>query len=98
MDIITAWETIRENIKSSAKESLGYYEMQQHKPWFDEGCSKLLDQRKQAEMQRLQNVSRINGDNLNYVTHKAIRHFMKEKMIYLKDKINEDLRFSQRWL
>jgi hypothetical protein len=27
---------IRENIKISAKESLGYYELRKHKPWFDE--------------------------------------------------------------
>jgi hypothetical protein len=47
------WETIRENIKISAKESLGYYEMKQHKPWFDKGCSKLLDQRKKAKLQWL---------------------------------------------
>jgi hypothetical protein len=38
-------ETIRENIQISAKESLGYFELKKHKPWFDEGCSKLLDQR-----------------------------------------------------
>jgi hypothetical protein len=29
-----AWETIRENIKISAKESPGY-ELKKHKPWFD---------------------------------------------------------------
>ncbi|PNF19155.1 hypothetical protein B7P43_G09800 [Cryptotermes secundus] len=34
-------ETIRENIKMSAKESLGYYELKKHKPWFDEEWSKL---------------------------------------------------------
>jgi hypothetical protein len=38
VEIITIWETIRENIKMSAKEGLGYYELKQHKPWFDEGC------------------------------------------------------------
>jgi hypothetical protein len=27
MEINSAWETIRENIKMSAKESLGYYEL-----------------------------------------------------------------------
>ncbi|PNF22033.1 hypothetical protein B7P43_G10579 [Cryptotermes secundus] len=43
VDVNKAWETIRENIKMSAKESLGYYEPKKHKPWFDEGCSKLLD-------------------------------------------------------
>jgi hypothetical protein len=30
-------------IKSSAMESPGYCEMKQHKPWFDKGCSELLD-------------------------------------------------------
>jgi hypothetical protein len=30
--IVEAWETIRENIKISAKESLGYYELKKHKP------------------------------------------------------------------
>jgi hypothetical protein len=42
-----AWETIRETIKISAKESLGYFKLKKHKPWFSEGCTKLLDQRKQ---------------------------------------------------
>jgi hypothetical protein len=37
VQINTIWETIRENTKISAKESLGYYEWKQHKPWFDEG-------------------------------------------------------------
>jgi hypothetical protein len=35
--INTVWEMIRENIKMSAKESLGYYEQKKHKPWFDKG-------------------------------------------------------------
>jgi hypothetical protein len=35
------------------------------KPLFNEGCSKLLDQRKQAKLQWLQVPSEINGDNLN---------------------------------
>jgi hypothetical protein len=51
--INSAWETIRENIKISANESLVYCELKMHKPWFDEGCSKLLDQRKQANLQWL---------------------------------------------
>jgi hypothetical protein len=32
MDINRAWETVRENIKISAKESLGYCELDKHKP------------------------------------------------------------------
>jgi hypothetical protein len=35
----------------SAKESLGLHELKQHKPWFDDECSRFLDQRKQAKMQ-----------------------------------------------
>jgi hypothetical protein len=48
VEINSVLETTRENIKISAKESLSYYELKKHKPWFDEGCSKLLDQRGQA--------------------------------------------------
>jgi len=43
-----------ENIKTSAKDSLGLHELRQHKPWFEEECSRFLDQRKQAKMQWLQ--------------------------------------------
>jgi hypothetical protein len=38
MDINRARETIRENIKISAKKSLGYNELKKHKSWFAEGC------------------------------------------------------------
>jgi hypothetical protein len=39
VDINRVWETIRENIKISAKESPGYHELKKHKPWFDKVCS-----------------------------------------------------------
>jgi hypothetical protein len=52
--INSAWETIRENIKITAKERLGYFELKKDKPWFNEVCSKLSDQRKQAKLQWLQ--------------------------------------------
>jgi hypothetical protein len=68
-------ETIRENIKISAKATPGYYELKKHKPWFDKGCSELLDQRKQAKFQWLQHPCKINGDNLNNVRCKASRNF-----------------------
>jgi len=51
VDINRAWENIKKNIKSSAKESLGLHELKGHKPWFDEECLQFLDQRKQAKMQ-----------------------------------------------
>jgi hypothetical protein len=44
VDINRPWETVREIIRISAKQSLGYYELKKYKPWFDEGCSKLLDE------------------------------------------------------
>ena len=51
VDINRAWENIKENIKTSAKESLGLHELKQHLPWFDEECLGFLNQRKQAKMQ-----------------------------------------------
>jgi hypothetical protein len=39
-DINRAWETIRENIKISAKESIRLCESKSYKPWFDEECLK----------------------------------------------------------
>jgi hypothetical protein len=46
VEIYSAQEMIRSIIKVSAKESLGFYELKKHKPWFDKGCSELLDERK----------------------------------------------------
>jgi hypothetical protein len=45
-EINGAWETIRENIIISAKESLEYSQLKMNKLWFDGGFSKLLHQRK----------------------------------------------------
>ena len=50
-DIDRTWENIKENIKTSVKESLGLHELKQDKPWFDEECLGFLDQRKQAKVQ-----------------------------------------------
>jgi hypothetical protein len=87
VDINRASETIRENIKISAKESLRYYELKKNKLWFDEGCTKLLDQRKQATLQWLQDPSEINGDNLNNMKRETSRHFRNKERQYLKDKL-----------
>jgi hypothetical protein len=45
-----AWESIRENIKTSAKDNLGYHRLKHNKPWFDDECSKLIDQQKRAKL------------------------------------------------
>jgi hypothetical protein len=88
-DINRAWENIKESIKISPKESIGLYERQQHKPWFDEECSDFLDQRKQAKMQLLQNPNQNNVDNLSNVRREASRHFRNKWKKYLRTKINE---------
>jgi hypothetical protein len=78
VDINRAWETIRENIKMSANKSLGYYELKNNL-WLDEGCSKLLDQRIQDNLQWLQGPSEINGDNLNNIRRETSRHFRNKR-------------------
>jgi hypothetical protein len=67
--------------KASAKESLGLHEMKQHKPGFDEEFLGLLDQRKQAKMQWIQNPRHSNVDNMNNVRREASRHFNKKRHI-----------------
>ena len=52
-DVNRSWEIIKENIKTSAKESLGLHDWKQHKPWFDEECLDFSDQRKHAKMRWL---------------------------------------------
>jgi hypothetical protein len=64
-DINKAWENIKENIETPAKESLGLHEVKPPKTWFDEECSGFLDQRNQAKMQWVQDPSQSNVDNLN---------------------------------
>jgi len=63
-EINKAWVNIKENIKTSAKVSLGLHELKQHKPWFDEECLGFLDQKKQAKMQWVQDRSQNNVDKL----------------------------------
>ena len=41
-DINRAWENTEENIKTSAKESQGLCKLKQHKPWFEEECSRIF--------------------------------------------------------
>jgi hypothetical protein len=93
-NINRAWDAIRENIKISAKDSIGHCEEKRHKPWLDKEYSKLVDRRKQAKLQWLQDPSVVNEDNLSNVRREASRHFRNKKREYLKDKINE-LDFKQ---
>jgi uncharacterized NAD(P)/FAD-binding protein YdhS len=63
--------------------------LKKHKPWFDQECLKLVDQRKQAKLQWLQDPSETNGDSLKIVRRKASRYFRSKMREYLKDKMNE---------
>jgi hypothetical protein len=49
----------------------------------------LVDQRKQAKPQWLQEPSEVNEDNLSDARQEASRHFRNKKREYLKDRINE---------
>jgi hypothetical protein len=49
----------------------------------------LVDQRKQAKLQWLQDPSVVNKDNLRNVRREPRRHFRNTKREYLKDKITE---------
>jgi hypothetical protein len=86
-DINRAWGSIKENIKTSGTESLGMHERKQYKPWFDEECLVMVDQRKQAKIQWIQDPSQSNVDNLNSFMRDASRHFRNKKKAYLKPKL-----------
>jgi hypothetical protein len=49
-DISNAGESIRENVKTSAKDNLGYQKLKHNKPWFNDECSKFIAQQKQAKL------------------------------------------------
>ena len=83
-DVNRVWENIKEDNKTSAKDSLGLHEWKQHKSWFDTECLDFLDQRKQSKMQWIQDPSRSNVDNLNNVRRDASSHFRNKKKAYLK--------------
>jgi hypothetical protein len=88
-DFNRAWDAIRENIKISAKECIGHCEEKRHKPWFGEEWLKLVDRRRQAKLQWLQDPNVVKEDNLSNVRWEASRHFRNKKREYLKDKVNE---------
>ena len=88
-DINRTWENIKENIQTSAKESLGLHELKQNKLWFDEEYLGFLDQRNQAKMQWIQDPSQSNVDILNNVRREVSRHFRNNKKAYLRANIEE---------
>jgi hypothetical protein len=71
-DINRAWENIKDNIKTSAKVSLGLHKLKQHKSWFDEECLGFLDPRKQTKIQCLQDQNQSSASNINNVRMKLV--------------------------
>jgi len=86
-DVNRTWENVKENIETSAKESLGLHELKQKKLWFDEKYLGFLDQRKRAKMQWIQDPRQSNVDILNEVRHEVSRHFRNKMKAYLRAKI-----------
>jgi hypothetical protein len=48
----------------------------------------LLDRRKEAKLQWVQDPTEVNEDNLSNVRQEASKHFRNKKKEYLKHKIN----------
>jgi hypothetical protein len=53
--------------------------LKKYEEWFDEACSKLLDQRKQAKLQWLQDPCKIKVDNLNNIKPAGISGMKSRK-------------------
>jgi len=88
-DISRTWGSIKENIQTSAKESLCLHELKQNKPWFYEECLGFLDQKKRAKMQWMQNPSQRNLYILKNIRREVSRHFREKQKAYLRAKIEE---------
>jgi hypothetical protein len=58
-------------IPNFSQRSVGRYELKKDEPLLDEGCSNLVDQRKLAKLQWLQDASEVNWDNLKNVRREA---------------------------
>jgi hypothetical protein len=60
-------DRISENFRIRNRKFEPKRDLKKHKPWFEKEFSKLLDQKKQAKLQWLQDPSERNGENLNNV-------------------------------
>jgi len=88
-DVNRSWEHIKENIQTSAEESLGLHELNQNKLWFDEECLGFLGQRKWDNLQWIEDPSQSNVDIQNKVSREVSKQFRDKKKAYLRAKIEE---------
>jgi hypothetical protein len=79
VDVNKACETIRQNIKISAKESIRYYILKKHKPWFDEGYTKFIRLKETSQICISLNPNEIIGDNMNNIRRETSRQFRNKK-------------------
>ena len=86
-DINKAWEN-KENIKPSAEDSLGLYELKQHNRILMKNVYDFRS-KEQAKMLWLQDPNQNNVDNLENVRREVGRHVGNKKKEYLKAKIDE---------
>jgi hypothetical protein len=63
--------------------------LKKHTLWFHKWCSKSLYKRKQATSQWLQDLSEINGDNVDKARRECSGHIRSKESEYLKGKCNE---------
>ena len=89
IDVNKMWEAIRDTVKSAAKERVGEKKRQKNKPWFDDECLKLHDERKQARQRWLGNKNEANTNNYKNAKRNATRGFRNKKREYLTQKIQE---------
>ena len=79
-DINKTWEHNKDNINTTAQESLCLHELKQHKPWFDEEYLSFLDPGKQAKMHLVQDPNQSNSDNPNSVRYEGSRQSRTKRM------------------
>jgi hypothetical protein len=81
---IGPWDTIRENIKMSAKESTGYRESKDKNRGLTRNVQNWLIEGSRLKLQWLQDPSDLNEYNLSNVRREASRHFRNKKREYVK--------------
>jgi len=77
-DVDRIWD-IKENIQTSAEDSLCLHELKQNKAWIHEECLGFLDQMKRAKMQWIQDPSQRTVDILNKVRREVSRHIRDKR-------------------
>ena len=89
IDVNKMWEAIRDTVKGAAKEHVGEMKRQKNKPWFDDECLKLHEERKQARQRWLGNKNEANTNNYSNAKRNATRGFRNKKREYITQKIRE---------